>query len=67
MLQIVAYFMNIFLIGRSQLRPWFRWWQSTKRVRVLTTDYNESQKKKHDIDNNSENSDISYVEVIINP
>lgn len=57
---------------RSQLRPWFRWWQSTKKVRVLITDFNESQQKKDhhqkiDIDDNSVNSDTSYVEVIINP
>lgn len=69
----MAYCMNMFLILRSQLRPWFRWWQSTKSVRVLITDFNESQQKLQqqiDVDNNNSddnNSEPSYVEVIINP
>ncbi|XP_055691076.1 E3 ubiquitin-protein ligase MARCHF2-like [Lutzomyia longipalpis] len=32
---ILSYVLNIFLVVRSQIIPWYRWWQNNRRVKLL--------------------------------
>lgn len=32
---LVVYIFNVYMIGKSQLTPWYRWWQSTRDIRLI--------------------------------
>ncbi|XP_037950577.1 E3 ubiquitin-protein ligase MARCHF8-like isoform X2 [Teleopsis dalmanni] len=37
---VFVYFMNVYMIMRSQLTPWYRWWQSARDIKLILENRN---------------------------